>query len=113
MGRCLWWSWLWVGWQWLLCFFPQGVASQVEAAVSALAAVAAVGTGVWAALPHGGEGDDHASGVIAEQTGLATADGAGSEANSGVRGAGVAKATGKATDRGRPANTGVDSSGDC
>ena len=95
-------------------FLSAGVAGQVEAAVSALAAVAAVGTGVWAALPHGGKGDDHASGVTAEQTGLATAEGAGSAANSGVRGAGAAKATGDATATGGGrANTGVDSSGDC
>jgi len=94
-----------------LVFVSSGVASQVEAAVSALAAVAAIGTGVWAALPHG-SGNSGPDGVaVAEQTGAATADGPGSKANSGVKGSGIAKRTGRAkATGGGSANTGVDSS---
>jgi hypothetical protein len=93
-------------------FISSDVAAQVEAAVSAIAAVAAIGTGVWAALPHGSKGRDSVNVPSATRTGPATASGPGSKANSGVKGSGVAKHTGtaKATGGGS-ANTGVDSSG--
>lgn len=93
-------------------FVSPGVAGQVEAAVSAAAGVAAIGTGVWAALPHGSESRAPNGVAVAERTGLATADGPGSKANSGVRGTGIAKHTGSArAGGGGSANTGVDASG--
>ena len=90
-----------------------GVAGQVEAAVSAIAGVAAIGTGVWAALPHGKGTSGTPGAAAAEHTGPATATGPGSEANSGVKGSGVAEHTGPATatGRGSKANSGVKGSG--
>jgi hypothetical protein len=93
-------------------FISSSVAGQAEAAVSAIAAVAAIGTGVWAALPHGNETHGSADVAVAARTGMATADGPGSRANSGVLGAGTAKRTGTASaTAGGSANTGVDSEG--
>lgn len=92
-------------------FLSADVAGQLEAAVTALAAVAAIGTGVWAALPHGGAEDPVKATAVAKRTGAATAYGPGSRSNSGVRGSGVAKRTGTATARqGGSANSGVDPS---
>jgi hypothetical protein len=93
-------------------FISSGVAGQVEAAVSAIAGVAAIGTAVWAALPHGTKTHGTAGVAVAERTGAATADGPGSKANSGVRGAGTVKRTGAASATGGgSASTGVDSQG--
>ena len=93
-------------------FVSSGVAGQVEAAVSAIAGVAAVGTGAWAALPHGREGRGSVNVPFATRTGPATASGPDSKANSGVKGSGIAKHTGTATATGGgSANTGVDSPG--
>lgn len=92
-------------------FISSGVAGQMEAAVSAIAGVAAIGTGVWAALPHGTETHGSA-GAAAARTGAATADGPDSKANSGVLGAGTVRRTGAASATGGGlANTGVDSQG--
>ena len=91
-------------------FISSNVAGQVEAAVSAVAGVAAIGTGVWAALPHGTGTHGTAGVAVAARTGAATAEGPGSKANSGVRGAGTVKHTGTASATGGgSANTGVDS----
>jgi hypothetical protein len=83
-------------------------ANRIATVASALAAVAAVGVAVWAALP------GTATGPRVSRTGTATAMGLGSCANTGVAGptthdAAVATRTGsaEATDGGR-ANTGVD-----
>ncbi len=84
-------------------------ANRIATAASALAAVAAVGVAVWAALPRKSD-----AGTQASRTGSATAHGPGSRANTGVTGPtmpgpAVADRTGaaEATDRGS-ANTGVD-----
>jgi hypothetical protein len=91
-------------------FLSADVASQVEAAVTALAGVAAVATGVWAALPRGSESRVPDVGASAERTGPAITEGLGSKANSGVRGSGVARDTGVAkASGGGSANSGVDS----
>lgn len=92
-------------------FLSSDIAGQVEAAVTALGAVAAIGTGIWAALPRGSAEDPRKAEAIAKGTGPAVADGPGSSANSGVRGSGVASGTGRVTARGGgSANSGVDSS---
>lgn len=85
-------------------------ANQIAVVVSALAAVAAVGVAVWAALP-----SQAGTTVVAHGTGDAVA-GNGGTANSGVtapvtglRGRVKAKRTGKAdASRGGDANTGID-----
>ena len=94
----------------VLVLVSSSVAGQVEAAVSALAGVAVIGTGVWTALPHGNANDGSGRKAVATRTGPATAHGPDSKANSGVKGVGVARDTGtaKATGGGT-ANTGVDS----
>lgn len=95
-------------------FLSSDVASQVEAAVSALAGVAVVGVGAWAALPHGSESGGRVLRATADRTGPATAEGPGSQASSGVRGSGLARDTGAAkASGGGSANTGVDSAGAC
>jgi hypothetical protein len=83
--------------------------NRIATVVSVLAAVAAIGVGVWAGLPAAGRG-----GARVTSGGMATADGDGSTANSGVTGpaslgaevvvdgSGDAKATG-----GGSANSGV------
>jgi hypothetical protein len=83
-------------------------ANRIATVASALAAVAAVGVAVWAALPGA------AVAPRASRTGTATARGRGSWANTGVagpatHGAAVATRTGaaEAADGGK-ANTGVD-----
>jgi len=84
-------------------------ANRIATVASALAAVAAVGVAVWAALP------GSASGARAIRTGTAEASGPGARANSGIRGAAsmlggmVADHTGdaRATDGGS-ANSGID-----
>jgi hypothetical protein len=84
-------------------------ANRIATVASAVAAVAAVGVAVWAALPGNG-----AAGMRASRTGGATARGPGSRANTGVSGpamAGpvVAGHTGAAeATEGGSSNTGID-----
>ena len=83
-------------------------ANRIATVTSALAAAAALGVAVWAALPGSGPG------ARASRTGTATAGGPGSRANTGVSGvastpgAGVADHTGEArAANGGSANSGV------
>jgi hypothetical protein len=84
-------------------------ANRIATVSSALAAVAALGVAVWAALPGSGPG------ARVSRTGTATAGGPGSRANTGVSGAAsmpgavVADHTGDArATNGGSANSGVD-----
>lgn len=86
-------------------------ADKIASIVSALVAVAALGVGVWAALPGSAQGVH----VRAVRTGTAMASGPGSRANTGVTGRVSASETvmiegtgnARATDGGS-ANSGVD-----